>query len=417
MIAKIHRGAAQIGGNCIDLQSSQARILIDLGLPLDFDGKSQEEKEQIRKDAREWCKGADAIFISHAHADHFGLLTELDKEIPVFMSKETKLLIGNNPFSSVDLSKLNVITFPVRQEFGFKDFSITAYNVDHSAFGACAFLFEADGKSVLYSGDIRLHGIKGSLYWLLPKNPDYLFLEGTNAGIDEFCQKESELMECFKKEFGASHDSLNLVWCSSQNIDRIVTVYKACKYCGRQLVVNPYTAVILNCLADENHKIPNPKAFHDIKVYFPKRLMRALVKHNEAKYTYMLNPKKNKVTYKDIAANPGGYVLLVSESVLDFLKVVKSEVDSIKFTISNWHEYWNYPKIAAFRAWIEENCEMTEDIHTSGHADPTSLHCIANHVNPHTIIPIHTAAPSKYREALALECDILHLADNQEYTL
>lgn len=291
MIAKIHRGAAQIGGNCIDLQSSQARILIDLGLPLDFDGKSQEEKEQIRKDAREWCKGADAIFISHAHADHFGLLTELDKEIPVFMSKETKLLIGNNPFSSVDLSKLNVITFPIRQEFGFKDFSITAYNVDHSAFGACAFLFEA------------------------------------------------------------SHDSLNLVWCSSQNIDCIVTVYKACKHCGRELVVNPYTAVILNCLAGENHKIPNPKAFHDIKVYFPKRLMRALVKHNEAKYTYMLSPKKNKVTYKDIAANPGGYVLLVSESVLDFLKVVKSEVDSIKFTISNWHEYWNYPKIAAFRAW------------------------------------------------------------------
>lgn len=34
MIIKIHRGTEEIGGNCIELQSGDSRILLDYGTPL-----------------------------------------------------------------------------------------------------------------------------------------------------------------------------------------------------------------------------------------------------------------------------------------------------------------------------------------------------------------------------------------------
>jgi ribonuclease J len=36
----IHRGAHQIGGSCVELESSGQRILLDLGLPLDAEENS-----------------------------------------------------------------------------------------------------------------------------------------------------------------------------------------------------------------------------------------------------------------------------------------------------------------------------------------------------------------------------------------
>lgn len=35
------------------------------------------------------------------------------------------------------------------------DIRITPYTVDHAAYDACAFLIEAEGRRILYSGDIR----------------------------------------------------------------------------------------------------------------------------------------------------------------------------------------------------------------------------------------------------------------------
>lgn len=48
--------------------------------------------------------------------------------------------------------------FDPTQPFKIGDFTVTAYPVDHSAFDSMAFIIEAEGKRVLYSGDLRLHG-------------------------------------------------------------------------------------------------------------------------------------------------------------------------------------------------------------------------------------------------------------------
>ncbi len=40
------------------------------------------------------------------------------------------------------------------------DFTVTGYSVDHSIYGCLAFLIEAKGRRILYTGDLRSHGRK-----------------------------------------------------------------------------------------------------------------------------------------------------------------------------------------------------------------------------------------------------------------
>ena len=52
---------------------------------------------------------------------------------------------------------VNFHDFKAWQPFTFGEFTITPYLVDHSATDAYAFLIEAEGKRLFYSGDLRSH--------------------------------------------------------------------------------------------------------------------------------------------------------------------------------------------------------------------------------------------------------------------
>ena len=170
MTLTIHRGTHEIGGSCVEICSDKTKILIDLGMPLDYDKHTTEEQTEIRHNAEEWCKGVDALFLSHAHADHYGFLGLLPQDTPIYATEETFAMLaldgilGNDPTKLLEKRSLTS-----GQSCEVADIKVTAYIVDHSAYGACAFLIECDGKRILYSGDIRLHGVKGVLYKNLPR--------------------------------------------------------------------------------------------------------------------------------------------------------------------------------------------------------------------------------------------------------
>ncbi|MFY9115593.1 MAG: MBL fold metallo-hydrolase [Bacteroidales bacterium] len=417
MDVTIYRGAEEIGGNCIGLHTGQTKILVDFGLPLDFQERSRQEQDKIRADAAVWAKDAHAVFISHSHADHYGLLPVLPKGTPVFMTPGTRMLLDCHPLSGIEPEETASIPVEPRQPFTFRDIAVTAYDVDHSAYGACAFCFQAEGTSVLYSGDIRLHGRKGGLHRRLPRQVDYLLLEGTNIGAEKACEKETALEERFAWAFTKAAGSLHLVWCSSQNIDRMVTLYKACLQSRRRLVVDPYTAVVLDRVAGLSPTIPNVLGFDRVKVYYPKKLTTYLHNKYGSRYTTYLQPGVNKVTYKDLMENPGAYVMVVRPSSLDYLK--RLSVPSIRFTLSTWRGYWeqDLPGTMKFREWVETHCHITEDIHTSGHADAAGLRRIVEHVRPKHIIPIHTEHAALFSQKIENAGPFIVLYNNTTYTL
>jgi ribonuclease J len=42
MRARIHRGANEIGGSCVELESGGARLVLDIGLPLDVAARDEQ---------------------------------------------------------------------------------------------------------------------------------------------------------------------------------------------------------------------------------------------------------------------------------------------------------------------------------------------------------------------------------------
>ena len=415
MTLTIHRGTHEIGGSCVEIRTDKAKILIDLGMPLDYDKHTTEEQTQIRSDAAEWCKGADALFLSHAHADHYGFLGLLPQDTPIYATEETFAMLALDGILGDDPTEhLKKHPLTSGQSCEVADIKVTAHIVDHSVYGACAYLIECDGKRILYSGDIRLHGVKGVLYKNLPKDVDYLLLEGTNILRVKNNPTERQIENQFIEAFNEAPDALHLVWCSAKNIDRICALFRACIRCRKTLVVDPFTANVLAAVAKLNPHIPTVTTAKQMRVYFPYYLTKRLLERNPESYIYSLEPRKNKVSYDDFITNPKRYVMLVRPSSVTYLE--RLNVRHIRLIKSIWGGYWDEPNTERFRDWVEEHCEAVKDIHSSGHADTQSLQRIAQFVNPKTIIPIHTDSPSSF-SSIFCDYNIRALNDNEDITL
>ena len=152
--------------------------------------------------------------------------------------------------------------------FVLEPFHITPFLTDHSAFDAYMLMIEVDGCRLLYSGDFRIHGRKSSLVpRMIPLLPpiDVLIMEGTNLGTSKPCGSEEELEQRYIDLFKSTHGRVFVSW-SAQNVDRTVTLFKACanQAVGRTLVVDLYTAEVMEMLAGFG-RLPRPGWGH-IKV-------------------------------------------------------------------------------------------------------------------------------------------------------
>ena len=78
----IHRGANQVGGICIEIACGETTIIIDAGLPLDYDSQQPVESvlpQPLFDDLQKGKKKVDAVLLSHAHMDHYGLINSFTK--------------------------------------------------------------------------------------------------------------------------------------------------------------------------------------------------------------------------------------------------------------------------------------------------------------------------------------------------
>jgi ribonuclease J len=261
---RIHRGTREIGGTCIELESAGSRILLDLGLPLDAKDLASTPLPKIEGLA-DGSSTLLAIILSHGHRDHWGLIPKVNTQIPLVMGKATESIVRAAADFVPDAVKLNATHYLEHgKPIQLGPFTILPRLVDHSGFDAYAIEVEANGKRLFYSGDLRAHGRKGSLFEALITNPprdiDTMLMEGSSLGRladDQSFPSEVALEETFVDRFKATA-GMALVACSAQNIDRVVTVYRAAKRTGRTLIVDAYAAEVLKATGQDS--IPKPCA-------------------------------------------------------------------------------------------------------------------------------------------------------------
>src|SRR5215470_16302231 len=75
----IHRGAKEVGGTCVEIESQGKRLVLDVGLPLDVPDPDSFPLHPIRgfEAPDESLLG---VVISHPHQDHYDLAHRLPDE-------------------------------------------------------------------------------------------------------------------------------------------------------------------------------------------------------------------------------------------------------------------------------------------------------------------------------------------------
>lgn len=430
----IHRGTKEIGGSCVEIWTDNTRIVIDIGMPLvekdgsEFDFRKYQKlspNELINKGILPNIDGLyanaenliDGVLISHPHIDHYGFSSYVHPEMKYYLGEAAHKIIE---LTSIFTPQQNNIKHPTYFEkskpFNIGDITVTPFWMDHSAFDAYAFLIETNGKTLFYSGDFRGHGRKQRVFkWFAlnaPKNVDYLLLEGTQ--IERNTKKdtteddiENELANIFSEK-----EKINLIYTSGQNIDRLVSIYRACKKAGKLFVIDVYIATVLKELS-KHAAIPFPsKNFDEVKVIFPYFLCKRLAGENNEKLLYQF--QKFKITKEQISSNKSNIVLLVRPSMkIDLDHIPNIEGGNLIYSL--WEGYLQKENTKKFIDYLSNKQFKLYKVHTSGHADIETLNQMVSAIGPKKIVPIHTFSGHEYKRHF--KYPLLEIRDGEEITI
>jgi len=391
----IHRGTHEIGGSCVEIESNQQRIVLDLGLPLNSD------INDINLPNISGFMNSDSsllgIFVSHPHLDHYGLTKKLESDTPIYIGPDAKKIINiSRRFVPNGFEIQKSMDLKHRIPINLEPFTVTPYLVDHSAYDSYAFLIEADGKRLFYSGDFRGHGRKGKLLKSLlehpPKDIDVLLMEGSTLGrIDSSDSYPTEddlehrLAAILTKSQGAA-----LFWCSGQNIDRLVTAYRACRKAGREFVADMYTASVLRAIG--NPRLPQP-GWRGFSVYLPWYQKKMII---QKKLFDFAGSFKNFRIYPEHLRELAGNSMILFRPSMRFEFEKEKCLDQATLIYSLWSGYLEDEQYSGFLDWLKKMNIPLIQCHTSGHAPLADLKKLANAISPKMLVPIHTFNPEIY---------------------
>lgn len=390
----IHRGTHQIGGIAAEISTEETRLLIDMGDALSLDPDFIPDPLQIPgvTDANGRCDG---VLFTHYHGDHIGQMERVREDIPLYagaLAKDIMLLSARHsprPDEALLHRMERIRTFSPGSAFSIGDIRITPYSIDHTACDSYLFLLEADGKRVLYTGDFRLHGVRGkAVPQILDKlvgRVDAVITEGTTvsrpAGAvpTEWAlqRRAGEYLQQYKYVF---------VLCAATNLDRIFAFSRAV-----------------------------PRGKYCICDAYQKELVQTVSRHWKAYSGFYEMPKL--LTCGGAPASGfrerGG--LMFVRANRHFAQIIRQFDPAQSILLySMWDGYRTRPGsnipdfLALTGTWAP--------LHTSGHASPEALRLVIDKADPELVIPMHTDAPQRMQR-LCPGRRVVLLRDGEELRL
>jgi len=396
---KIIKGTNQIGGCITEITSKNTKILIDFGNDL------EDTKDSFELDGLTYNKSKyNAVFITHSHIDHIGLIGKINEDIPVYV-EERSLKIYNITCDFCGEEKLNrkINAFKMYDEIQIDDIKVTPYRVDHSSYNSCMFVIECEDKKILHTGDYRLHGRKKDETLNNLKKigkVDLLITEGTSLSRNILEYDTEEELEKEALEYMKKYDQVFIMH-SSTNIDRTISFIKSALKTGKNYILDLFT-YSLNRVVNMNIKV-------DYKRIFVWKPLRYYFKDETFKNKYMDFDNSSFFGKK--------YVMNVKLSMLEDIKKLKEKglMTNACLIYSMWHGY--IEKEDKLKKFIDEIKNMDiefKELHTSGHADISSMKKLNKIVEPDKTIIIHT---ENKKEINNIFNNIIYLNDNEIFKL
>ncbi len=386
MIVNIIRGQNQIGGSIIEISTDKTKIVFDVGMNLD-----ESEEIEIPKIDGLFCgkKKYDAIFISHYHSDHIGLLDYVLDDIPIYMGERAyKIVKAANEYRGKQCGFSSEFLYENTPVY-INDIKITPILSDHSAFDSYMLLVEADEKKLLYTGDFRSNG-RLDYDNLLSKIPvvDALIIEGTTLSREiEMQNIEEETLEDIALSALSKSSGPAFVMMSAMNIDRLITMSNVAKQTGRIFLEDIYTAKIAK--ASEETALIHDK---NTKVFMT---------GGDKQYQMLSEFDDIKIGKNAIAKEQ--FLMCVRPSMKNYLSKLNeicSFEDGVLF-YGMWKGYLERDDMTDFVDFMKSKGVNLHILHTSGHADEMTVENLIENVSPKVIIPVHTENAewfSKYKD-------------------
>ena len=388
---RFYGGVGVIGATKVVVEQDGWRVLLDLGadipgreglvrsplsLPAGSElrtrillGEAPPIEHLYRPDAVEGTgvaagdDGRSALFISHCHIDHVGLLGWVDPAMPIYAAEETVRMLDVLEATGQGLEGGRVPVRPVAEgePVAVGPLVVERYRVDHDVPGASGYLVQTEDGVVAYPGDLRLHGRHPELserFAERARGAAVLLMEGTTLSGDprQPVRPEAQVDAAFDEELGRT-PGLALLSVYPRDIERLVAFTAIAARRGRRILWPPATAAFLRAwgLADI-HELDGDTL--DELRQEPSRFVVQLAANELG-------------TLLDLPVGPGSVFLHANGEPL-----------------GPFQAGWDL-----LQQWLARLQVPFTVIGSSGHATPHDLHRIVEIVQPSVLYPIHTADP------------------------
>ncbi len=325
--------------------------------------------------------GKTAVFITHSHVDHIGLVGWVDPSVPIFAAPETVKIRHaltasgrahqtDPTFELIFAEKVmlegqepQIITMNEQDSLQFGPFNVTRYRIDHDVPGASGYIVETDQGRVAYTGDIRLHGRHPE--WVrafaeAAAGSEVLVIEGTTLGTKsretEHPATEMQLDQTFATVL-ARTQGLILMTLRPRNIERIESFVEIAKTFGRQILWSKEFATFLSAYG-----------LHVETIDFGMRQIQ------------------------DIQSRPAGYIVQMGSKEIPWIMDLPLGPTSV-FIHADGDPRLSSPAGRSLQAWLQRYHVGLRTLGTTGHASPDAIHRIVDWIKPQVVYPLHTHAP------------------------
>ncbi len=401
----------------------------------------------------------DGVLVTHPHVDHFGYISLLSPQVPVHIGEGAKTLIDirSECYRAGWDRRLTHLAFePFRTGRGGAVGEVTyqPFSVDHSIPASYGFILQVGGKTVVYTGDLRLHGTHRGLterflHAIEGETVDVLLCEGTNlaparqtpslrAFEQEYtqrrgtaapqrvatpCATETDVARELTQLIEAA-EGLVLVETSPADIDRIRTIWQAAQAAGRTLILDARQAYLAYELDARDASIQDLPCPQDSGVYLSRvRDRDAATEGAEARTKWRPQYQQTLLERCDqVYLGPEGraairrqaeaYVLCTDNAAQKLLELKEGPPIPCHFVLSK-SEPFNEEMVITFDRllhWLAAyDVTHYHEVHVSGHCGRRDLKTVIDAATPRLLIPVHTEHPTLMARLARRTANAVHI--------
>jgi ribonuclease J len=245
-----------------------------------------------------------------------------------------------------------------------------------------------------------------------------MFLEGTMMHRNNDLFPDEETVEKKIVEVISQQKNISFILSSSQNIDRIVSAYRACKRTGKILVIDIYTAWVLEQVRQTTENTP-AMDWSEIRVFATHSQDERLKANPDYFEDFRKRLYCHRVKREELHATPESFLYFGKMSSFRLIDEFKNAAAPVNVIYSQWlgyldgnhADYFGSDKISACRSDPAVNFLYA---HTSGHAPIDDLQRLASALKPRKLVPIHTEHGEEFSQTFA---NVVTLNDGEVFVL